>query len=68
MGTTTNGSLMINDLNVGMEYNVSVTATNTVTGLTSTTTTTVTTQEAGMYIIIKAASIFYLLQSGSLFR
>ena len=46
MGTTTTGSVIISNLEVGIQYTVSVAATNTATGLTSTTTTSVTTQEA----------------------
>ena len=48
MGTVTTSSMMISNLEVGIQYTVLVTAANTATGLTSaTTTTTVTTQEAG---------------------
>ena len=58
MRTTTTGSVMISNLEAGIQYIVSVTATNTNSGLTSTTTTTVLTQETGMTKLL-----FSLLQS-----
>ena len=50
MGTTTTGSVMISNLEPGIQYTVNVTATNINTRLTSATTTTVTTQESGKCI------------------
>ena len=61
METTTTGSVMISNLEAGIQYIVRVTASNTATGSTSVTTTAVTTQEAGMYII-NVGSFLYLLQ------
>ena len=43
METATTGSVVISNLEEGIQYIVTVTATNTATGSTSTTTTTVTT-------------------------
>ena len=50
--TTTTDSVMISNIEEGIQYTVNVTATNTKTGLTSYATTTVTTQEESMYIFI----------------
>ena len=50
MDTTTTGSVMISNIEAGIQYIVRVTASNTVTGSTSVTTTAVTTQEAGKCI------------------